>query len=222
MRRRLTTLLGVVLLAVPLVVRANGDSVAAGPPTVYERFVLSACAPCIRETYPIAALAVTPPPVSWFPRTAAAPPRPGEITIEVLRAQQPARPDWKSLALRMTLSVTASPGEAYRLATGLLDGVDVGPLARAVAEMATTPAPPPANSSAGSVEVDFHGGSLRIGVLSTRSGAVAYVQAGDLMTLMQRALWEVPTTLFLSVADLPALATALGRAAATIEKARGN
>jgi hypothetical protein len=32
----------------------------------------------------------------------------------------------------------------------------------------------------------------------------------------------VPTTLFLSVADLPALATALGRAAATIEKARGN
>ena len=98
----------------------------------------------------------------------------------------------------------------------------MGPLARAVADMATAPAEPPANPSVGSVEVDFHGGSLRVGVLHTRNGDVAYVQAGDLMTLMQRALWEVPTTLFLPVTDLPALATALGQAAATIEKARSN
>ena len=37
-----------------------------------------------------------------FPRAPAAPAaRPGEITIEVLRAYQPVRPDWKSLAKRV-------------------------------------------------------------------------------------------------------------------------
>jgi hypothetical protein len=53
-----------------------------------------------------------------------------------------------------------------------------------------------------------------------RGEAVAYVQTGDLPTLMQRAVWEVPTTLYLPVKDLPALAAALGQAAATIDKVR--
>ncbi len=224
MRQRLTVVLGIALLAAPCAAHANGDPVAVGPPTVFERFVLSACSPCIKETYAVATLAIAPLTIAWFPRaTANVAARPGEVAIEVLRAYQPGRPDWKSLALRVTLSVGAGPGdEMYRLGIGLLDGADAGALARAVTEMATLAAAPPANPSAESLDIDFHGGSLRIGVLRIRGDAVAYVQAGDLATLMQRAVWEVPTTLFLPMKDLAALAAALGRAAATIEKVRGN
>lgn len=222
--RPLAAVLGIAMLtAAPSATRANGDSVT-GPPTVFERFVLSACSPCIRESYPIAALAIAPVTLPGIPRAAAgATSRPGEIAIEVLRAQQIGRPDWKSLALRVTLSVVARPGgEMYRLGTGLLDGSEARALAHAVAEMAKIATAPSANPSAESADVDFHGGSLRIGVLRIRRDTVAYVQAGDLPTLLQRAIWEVPTTLYLPVDDLPALAAALGEAAATIEKVRGN
>ena len=37
---------------------------------------------------------------------------------------------------------------------------------------------------------------------------------------MQRAVWEVPATLYLPVASLPALEAALAQAAATIDKVR--
>jgi hypothetical protein len=80
----------------------------------------------------------------------------------------------------------------------------------------------PGDPGAESVDVDFHGGSVRFGVLRMRGDAVAYVQTGDLPTLLQRPTWEVPTTLYLPVKDLPTLATALGQAAAKIEQVRGN
>jgi hypothetical protein len=151
MRRPLRTVLAIALLAAaPAAARANGDSVAGGPPTVFERFVLSACSPCLRESYPVASLAVAP--LTWpgFPRAAAGiASRPGEIAIEVLRAQQVGRPDWKSLALRVTLSVMASAGgETYRLGTGLLDAVDVRALVQAAADMARSAAAPPASPGA--------------------------------------------------------------------------
>lgn len=223
MMRPLTAVLIVALLAAPSAARANGES-GGGPPTTFERFVLSACSPCVRESYPVASLATAPLTMPGFPQGAAgAASRPGEIAIEVLRAQQLGRRDWMSIALRVTLSVMASPGgELYRLGIGLLDGADVRALALAVAEMAQIATAPPANPSAASIDVDFHGGSLRVGVLRIRGDAVAYVQAGDLPTLMQRAVWEVPTTLYLPVKDLSALAAALGQAAATIENVRGN
>jgi hypothetical protein len=224
MRRSPTTLLTLALLAAaPTVAGANGDPAASGPPTVFERFVLSACSPCVRESYPVASLATAPLAPPWGGRAAAGAARPGEIAIEVLRAQQPARPDWRSLALRVTLSVrSGAGGDAYRLGTGLLDGTDVRALAQAVADMARVSTEPPASPSAESVDLDFHGGSLRIGLLRIRGEAIAYVQTGDLPTLMQRAVWEVPTTLYLPVKELPALAAALSQAAATIEQVRGN
>lgn len=214
----------IALLALsPSGVRANGDP-GVGPPTVFERFVLSACSPCIRESYPITSLAVPPQTLPASARAAAGVAvRSGEIAIEVLRAQQLGRPDWKSLALRVTLSVMPSPGgEMYRLGIGLLDGTDVRPLAQAVSEMTKIATAPMTNSTAESVDVDFHGGTLRIGVFRIRGDTVAYVQAGDLPTLMQRAVWEVPTTLYLSVEGLSTLAAALAQAAATMEKVRGN
>lgn len=228
MTRGLVTVVLVIALqaAAPSAALANGDhgSLADTLPTTFERFVLSACAPCVRESYPVASLAIAPLTLPGFPRVAAgAASRPGEIAIEVVRAQQLSRPGWQSLALRVTLSVTANPGgEMYRLGIGLLDAAEVPALAQAVAEMARLATAPPADSSAESADIDFHGGSLRVGVLRVRGDTVTYVQAGDLLTLMQRAVWEVPTTLYLPVKNLPALAAALEQAAATIRKLRGN
>jgi hypothetical protein len=224
MPRSLTLVLLLALAAAPSTARPNGDGAAAGPPTVFERFVLSACAPCVRETYPIAILPVAPLPLPNFPRAAATSGgRPGEIAIEVLRARQPGRPDWRSLALRVTLSVTTGAGgDLFRLGTGLLDGADVRALAQAVGEMAKNAAPPADEPRAETVDVDFHGGTLRIGVLQTRGDAVGYVQTGDLPTLLQRAVWEVPTTLYLPLKDLPDVATALSQAAARIQQVGGN
>ncbi|MGH7264621.1 MAG: hypothetical protein ACREMB_07170 [Candidatus Rokuibacteriota bacterium] len=88
--------------------------------------------------------------------------------------------------------------------------------------MARTAAAPPAEASAESLHLDFHGGTLRVGVLRLREETIAYVQIGDRQAQIQLPIWEVPTTLYLPVSDLPALAAALGQAAATVEKVRGH
>jgi hypothetical protein len=224
MPRLLTVVLLIALAGAPSTARPNGDGSPSGPPTVFERFVLSACSPCVRESYPIATLPIAPLPLPGFPRSATTSvARPGEIAIEVLRAHQPGRPDWKSLALRVTLSVsTGTGGDLFRLGTGLLDGTDVRALARAVGEMAGIVTAPAGEPRAETVDADFHGGTLRVGVLQIRGNAVGYIQTGDLPTLLQRAVWEVPTTLYLPVKDLPGIATALDQAAARIEQVRGN
>ena len=59
-------------------------------------------------------------------------------------------------------------------------------------------------------------------MLQIRGEAVAYVQTGDLPILLQRAVWELPTTLYLPVPDLAGIATALDQAAARIDQARAN
>jgi hypothetical protein len=207
----------------PTIAGANGDPVG-GPPTVFERFVLSACAPCVRETHAIASLPVAPMTLPGFPRTAAGiAARSGEIAIDVQHAYQPGRPDWRSLALRVTLLVpSGASGELFRLGAGLLDGNDVQPLAQAVGDMARQAAQAPSDPRVDSVDMHFHGGSLRIGVARVRGDAVGYVQTGDLPILLQRAVWEVPTTLYVPVKDLPAVAAALGQAAARIEQLRAN
>jgi hypothetical protein len=78
----------------------------------------------------------------------------------------------------------------------------------------------PADARAESVDMHFHGGSLRIGMLRIRGDTVGYVQTGELAILLQRAVWEVPTTLYVPVADLPGVAAALGQAATRIEQIR--
>jgi hypothetical protein len=223
MPRRWTALLAVAVTALaPAPARANGDSSWGGPPTVFERFVLSACSPCLRETYAIAALPVPAQALPWLPSgVTGAATRAGELRIDVLRAQQPWRADWRALAVRVTLLVSGGAGgDRFRLGAGLLDGVDAGALAQAVAEMARVAAAAPAEVGASSVDLDYHGGSLRIGLLRLGAHAVGYVQAGDLPTLLQRAIWEVPVTLYLPPGDLPAVAAALAQAAARIEQGR--
>jgi hypothetical protein len=221
MRRPVTLALALPLVLAPAIARANGDPVG-GLPTVFERFVLSACAPCVRETHAIASLPIAPMALPGFPRTAAsAASRPGEIAIDVQHAYQPGRPDWRSLALRVTLLVPSGVGgDLFRLGSGLLDAADVRPLAQAVGDMARLAVQ--ADSRVASVDMHFHGGTVRIGVVRIGVDAVGYVQTGDLPILLQRAVWEVPTTLYVPVKDLPAVAAALGQAAARIEQLRAN
>jgi hypothetical protein len=221
MPRPLTLVVVAALATMPSTARPNGDSSPAAPPTVFERFVLSACSPCVRESYPIATVPVAAIALPGGPRGNVPGGRAGEIAVDVLRAHQPGRPDWRSLALRITLSVSTGAGaDLFRLGTGLLDGPEVRGLAQAVREMAgrAAAAPPGVDT----VDVDFHGGTLRIGVLQIRGEAVGYVQTGDLPILLQRAVWEVPTTLYVPVSGLTALATVLDQAAARIDQGRAN
>lgn len=223
-KRTMTLTLLAALAAAPAAAGANGEhTTGEDAPTRFERFVLSACLPCVREAFGVGAVLTPSLKLPAFPRMpAGAASRPGEILIEVLRAQQLGRPGWQSLALWTTLSVRSAPGgEMYRLRLGLLDASDVPALAQAVAEMAKLATTPMA-ASVTMADVDFHGGSLRVGLLRGRGESVGYVQAGDVPTLMQRAVWEVPTTLYLPAHELSGLVTALQQAAALIEKVRGN
>jgi hypothetical protein len=220
--------IGLVLLvgglsAFPAPARGNGEHTSGeDAPTRFERFVLSACVPCVRESFAVGTVVAPPLELSAFSRAAAAASRAGEILLDVVRAQQLGRPGWQSVALRATLSVTAGQGgDTYRLGIGLLDGGDVPALAQAVADMAGLASTPPA-PNATTADVDFHGGSLRIGLLRRQGASIAYVQAGDVPTLLRRAVWEVPTTLYLPATDLSALAATLRQAVAIIDTLRGD
>jgi len=129
-------------------------------------------------------------------------------------------------AIRVTLSVAGGPGgELFRMAVGLLDEEEVPALAGFVSEMAHSMAAAPADPGRPeSTDLDFHGGSLRIGLIRLRSDTLAYVQAGDMRTLVLRPLWEVSkdTYLPLPADQVSTLATTVGQLAARIQKLRGN
>jgi hypothetical protein len=221
----LTVLAMTDVIARARVAHANGPQghVVVEPPTRFERFVVGACSPCVKESHTIAALTVLPLKLPTFPRMAAAQTtRSVEISVEVLRAYPLGQPSRRLLALRMTaLVATGAPGQVYRLAEGLLDEEEVGALVVAIGEISRTMQASPSDTAGETVDVDFHGGSLRVGAIRLRGDTLAYVQGGDMATLGLRAVWEVPTTVYLPVTDLPALANAVGQAAAKIQTLRG-
>jgi hypothetical protein len=220
MRRRARTVWVVVGLlaaghAVPL--GADGPRPSDEPPTRHERF-LDACSPCVREAHSVATIRVSPPALAALPRAAAAQmARQGEIGVDVLRAYPLGRPTRRSAAIRLTLSVvTGPPSEMYPLGAGLLDEEEVADLGAAVAEMARTlkASPQPGGEA---LDVDFRGGSVRVGVMRLGGEAIAYVQTGDTATLALRPVWQAPTTLYLTVADLTSLANAIRQSSAKIQ-----
>lgn len=215
-----------VLLAAPRAAPANGEqlpSTAPPPPTHFERFVLSGCSPCVQESHPVKAVAISPVKLPAFPRLAAGmPSRPGEIAFEVVRAWELGRAARQLLAVRVTLSVGVGlAGQLFPLGIGVLDADDAGALAAAVSQIAKA-AGAPQDAGAERIDIDFHVGSLRVGLMRIRGDAVAYVQAGDMPTLVLRPVWEVPTTVFLPVSDVPALAAAITEVVAKIRTLRGS
>lgn len=223
MRRPAVRLALVAMLLVPAAAHANGGpDPSEGLPTRYERFVLTSCAPCVREAYPVAKVVVGPLKLPGFPRVAAgATTRAGQVDFDVVRAYQVGRVTRQLLALRVTLSVVAgAEGEVFRLGLGLLDEEEVVQLATAMADIAQATMPP-ADTTRESTEVEFHSGSLRVGLIHFLDQVVAYVQVGNMATLALRPVWEVPSTLYLPLSELPSVADAVNQVAAKIRQLRG-
>ena len=221
---------GLALLAIALApslpapgARAHeGTRPAEEPPTRFEQFLLSGCVPCVTESYLVATLQTGAAKISGLPRTGGAQPgRAGEIRVEALRAYALGRASQQRLALRMTLSVAVGAGgEFYRLAVGLVDEVEVPAVSVAISDIVRAAA---ALSPGGEhADASIREGSLRIGLLNLRGESVAYAQAGDPSVLALRAVWDVPTTIYLPPEQLPALAAAIGQAAARIRQLRGS
>jgi hypothetical protein len=232
MKSHRRTLLAVVVLAVGLgsPIRDPGaheiDGMRGGvvePPTRFERFLLWGCVPCVTESYPVATLPIGAMKISGLPQPGGSwAARSGEIRVETVRAYQFGRPSRQSLALRLTLSIAVGVGgEYYRLAVGLVDEEEVAALSTAVSDFAQLAPTKSSEASAEHTDTSLREGSLRIGLLRLRSESVAYAQAGDLSMLALRPVWDVPTTMYFPPEQLPALAKAIGRAAAKIRQLRG-
>jgi hypothetical protein len=226
------TLFAIVFLALILASPDHGPGayahevtrVAEEPPTRFEHFLLSGCVPCVTESHQVATLPIGVPKISGLPRSGGAQPgRSGEIRVEALRAYQLGRPSRQSLALRVTLSVAIGVGgEFYRVAAGLVDEEDVPALSSAISDIAQLAATAPAGAGAEHTDASVRGGSVRIGLLRLKNESVAYAQAGELSVLTLRAVWDVPSTMYLPPDQLPVLAKAIGQAAAKIRQLRGS
>src|SRR3989442_13651636 len=96
-----------------------------------------------------------------------------------------------------------SAGQLCPLGFGVLDADEAGALAHAVAEMAKAAAAAPQDAGAESIDIDFHVGSLRVGLMRIRGDSVAYVQAGYIPSLALRPVRHVPTTALLPLTVLP-------------------
>jgi hypothetical protein len=217
----------IVLLAAPRAAPANGEplpSAAPPPPTHFERFVLSGCSPCVQESHLVKTVAISPVKLPPNPRfTTSTSSRPGEIAFEVVRAWELGRAARQLLAVRVTLSVVVGlAGQLFPLGIGVLDADDAGALAAALSEIAKAAAAAPQDAGAKSIDIDFHVGSVRVGVMRNQGDAVDYVQAGDIPTLALRPVWEVPSTIFLPVSELPALAAAMTEVVAKVRTLRGS
>jgi hypothetical protein len=205
---------------------ANGrhDTPGTEPPTKFERLVIRDCMPCLREAYAVAAVAAPPlKPAGFSAQLLGAMARAGEAKFEVLRGARSGRTG-EQFAMRVDLFL-ASGGPTpvlFRLASGLLDEEHLGPLATALAEMIRV-AEQPADATGGpdTSELEYHAGSLRVGVLRTRAATVAYLQAGDLDLLRAPSVADGLSALFWQPADLPALADAVNRVLARIRELRG-
>ena len=219
-----------VLIAGPQSARANGDPVptaAPPPPTHYERFVRSACLPCVQESHPVKTVALSPvklPSIPLgLPPGVELPSRPGQVGFEVVRAYELGRPTRQLLAVRVTIAVGMGSvaGQLFPLGFGMLDAEDAADLAFGIAELAKN-ASVPARDGAGIVDIDYHVGSLRVGIVRVPGDVVAYVQVGDIPLLALRPVWQVPTTVFLSASELPTLKAALTDVLARIRTLRGS
>ena len=191
---------------------------AAALPTHFERFVLSGCSPCVKESFPVKTVAIAVVKLPAFPRVATGlQSRHGEIVFAIVRAS----------ARAPRAPVARAPRDALGGVRGRRRPLPRGsrragrrrcrrPRRRAVRDGW---APEPAGPE--TVEIAFHAGSLRVGVVRMRGEAMAYVQAGQIPILMFRPVWEVPNTVFLSVSDLPTLTAAIVEVAAKIRALRG-
>jgi hypothetical protein len=192
------------------------------PPTSFELALAESCSPCVRETYPITTVQV---PAVALPSAARVPntvlPRASELGFEALRAYPLGQPERQFMAMRVSLFVAVGGvAEPYRLAVGLMDESELPALSNTLAHIAQHPPGARGESGPSSTEIDYLGGSLRVGLVRFRSDAVGYVQAGDPATLLGRRVLEVPTSVYFAASHLPVVAGAIDQVIAKMRTLR--
>ena len=208
------------------------DGVPIGAPgttgtlTHFEAFVLSGCAPCVRETYLVATLPVASLKAPTFPRSAGileGATRSGEIELSILRAYPAGHTGRQQLALRIALSVTAGQqGQTFLLSAGLVDESDVASLAAAVGEVSQ--AAGSLKSTADMSDLEIHTDNVRVGIVRTTAEPLVYIQAWssvDLPRLPLKQVWEVPS-FYLPLSELPALERGLDSVRGKIRQLRAS
>jgi hypothetical protein len=216
---------GLCVIAGPAIGYAH-ESVAAPtreePTTRFEAFV-ARCAPCVRESYAVATLPLPALRLSGFgPSVASIMARGGEVRLEVVRAYPLGKVNQQTLVMRATLLTKTGDGQPYPVATGLLDADAVPALATAVADMARMASSRPAQDSAADMtEIEFGGGSVRVGTIRIQGAEVAYIQAADVRAVRAPSAFETTHAMFLPISDLPAFQSAIGEVARRIHSLRG-
>jgi len=190
--------------------------------TRFEVFV-AGCSLCVKDSYSVATLPMgVSGPSGFGPSVVSTMARGGAVRFEVVRAYPPAKQSQQIFVMRATLLIKAGDGQLSPVATGLLDDEEVTALATAVAEISKRPSPRKAEELAPDMsEIEFHGGSLRFGVIRIKGAEVAYIQAGDLRSLRPPSALETTHALFLPVSDLPALHEVIGQVERRIRELRG-
>ena len=193
------------------------------PNTTFEALTADSCAPCVKDSYAVAALPLASLQSAGFgPAVTSMMSRGGEIRIEVVRAYPLGKLSQQVLAMRATLSIKTGDGQLLPVTSGLVDEDEVGMFATAVGNVAKTAGRRSAEEPIPeTTEIEFHAGSLRVGAIRVRGDDVAYIQAGNMRLLRAPTPFETSSALFLPVSDLSALHHAIERADSRIKKLRG-
>jgi hypothetical protein len=219
-KQAIPRLLGSVAIAAVLssTALANGLHVVQGisdPPTRLERFLRDDCTTCVRGSYPVGSIPLSPLKLMGFsPPVTNLMTRSGEVRFEIVRAYPLDRTTQQYFGLRASLWIASGGGQLYRLAVGLVDDQDLALLATAVAEI--TRAAESAKTDADTLEIEVHMGSLRIGALRTSDAVVGYMQLGDVHALAPPSTLDAQNTLFMSLTDLSTVGKAIAEANARI------
>lgn len=156
---------GVILLASNVLAQQTQQAGRDEPATKFERFLLSKGAVRVREFYDIGAMSG----------------RLGSAKFVVARAYTPGQRDY-IFALR--IEVTES-GRLSRDRIGVLDAEEVTSLATALPQISKMVSVLSQGQDASNTEVDFKGGSVRLGFFVSARGAAgirdgAFIQAGEI------------------------------------------
>ena len=200
----------------------HGPAPPAALPTRFEALVAESCAPCVTESWAVATVP-TPAqkPAGFGPQVLNTMSRAGEIRLEVVRAQPLGRSTQRYLAVRVVLAVASGGGQFYRFATGLLDEEDLPAMTAAVSALAkAVAAPPTAGPEPQSTQMEYHAGSVRVGVLRVPGTTLGYVQAGDVHALGPPTPFDANAVVFFRSDDLGVLLDALAQAAERLGRLR--
>jgi hypothetical protein len=192
------------------------------PATRFETFVETSCSPCVRESYSVATLPITPlRAVGVGPAVSGVMARGGEVRIDVVRAYLLRNATKQMFAMRATLLLKAGEGQLYPISAGLLDESEITSLIAAVADITKATSHPAAHQLIPDMtEMEFRGTSVRVGTIRVNEAHVAYVQAENVRGSRPSTAFETTNVMFLPLSALPGLLNALAEVERRIQTLR--